>query len=400
MVSTLTFAQGKFITDAGIAINESDFESAKSAIEKAEEAINQKQSAGEKIDEKELRKFWRYKEHIYIRLAKDQTDSLLKLKYMAASKQAGLKYFETDKTKYYEVEVKDDMTILSSLYQNVGVEYFNKKDFVNASLMFDEAIVINKSSGKEDFRLYHNGAFSALYAKNYDKAIAYFNLLIANKYNQQNSLLAYKRNLVHAYSEQGNKEMALTKLSEFNSGDTISPDLLKEEISILLELNKHPEALKKMDQLMNIGPKDALMLENMGILYEQAGENQKALKSYNEALSLDATRANSYYGIGKIICYDYIALNKEINTLEKENEGMRTIHANKDQSKIIANDKIIADKKKLSVQKAEEVAGYIEKALTYAPNDKDALHLLLQIYDNLDQKEKAAAIKERLAKLK
>ena len=395
----LTFAQGKFITDAGIAINAGDFEEAKSAIEKADEAIHQKQSAGEKIEEKDLRKFWRYKEHIYVRLAKDQTDSVLKLKYIGMSKAAALTYFEIDKTKYYEAEVKDDMGTLAVLYQNVGVEYFNKRDFNNAYLMFDEAISLNKFLGKEDFRLYHNAAFSALYAKKYEKAIAYFDILITNKYNDQKSLVMYKRKIAQAYSDQGNKEMALQKLNEFNSGDSINMDLLKEEISILVEMNKSGDALKKMDQLVNMGYRDALTLENMGILYEQIGDKEKAMASYKSALEVDSSRANSYYGIGKIICHDYNDINREINVLIKENEKLQTVHPNKDQSKINANAKSIAEKERAAFAKADQAIQYIEKALMYAPGDKDALTLALQIYTNLGQEKKAVAIKEKLSHL-
>jgi len=383
LFSGITFAQGKFITDAGIAINTNDFEEAKSAIEKAEEVINQKQAANEKLEEKDLRKFWRYKEHIFVRLAEKQTDSLLKLNYLEKSKEASYKYFEVDKTKYYETEVKEDMVFLSSLYQNVGVDYFNKKDFPNAFLMFEVALGINKFLGKDDFRVYHNAAFAAFYAKNYDKAISYFNVLISNNYNEQKSLLNYKKSLIRAYSDQGNKEMALKKLSEFNSGDTANVELLKEEISILLEMNKPQEALKTMDKLVNMGQKDALTYENMGKLYEQIGDKDKALSAYKEALSLDSSKADSYYGIGKIICHEYNDINQEINTLIKKH----------------ADEKVIAAKEKESVKKADEALVYIEKALQYAPNDKDSLKLLLQIYENLDRKDKATEIKEKLSHL-
>ncbi|MCX6182654.1 MAG: tetratricopeptide repeat protein [Bacteroidetes bacterium] len=399
LTSGLTFAQGKFITDAGIAINSSDFEEAKSAIEKAEAEIGKKESAGEKIEDKDLRKFWRYKEHIFLRLANNQPDTLLKQNYLSLSKEAALKYFEVDKSKYYETEVKEDMAALSVLYQNVGVEYFNKRDFVNASKMFEESIALNKACGKEDFKLYHNAAFSAIYAKNYDAAISYFNVLIANKYNDQNSLVTYKRKLVHAYSEQGNKEMALNKLTEFNSGDSINMDLLKEEIAILVEMNKTDDALKKMDQLVKMGYKDALTLENMGILYDQIGDSKKAIASYQAALQIDSSRANSYYGIGKVICLDYNTINQEINVLNKENENLQTVHPNKEQNKINANSKLVAEKEKAAIAKAQEALEYIEKALFYAPNDKDALTLAMQIYKNLGQKEKAAAVKERLSHL-
>ncbi|MFM7022721.1 MAG: tetratricopeptide repeat protein [Flavobacteriales bacterium] len=397
--STLAFAQGKFISDAGIAINAMDFEEAKTAIEKAQEVITQKQSAGETVEEKDLRKFWRYKEHIYLRLAKDQTDSLTKLSYLDLSKQAALKYLEVDKTKYYEQEVKDDMKVLAELYLAAGVEYFNKRDYNNALRMFEEGIELNKISGKERLAFYHNAAFSALNEKKYDKAISYFSVLIGNKYDEQKSMALYKRSMVRAFSELGNKDMALQKIQEFNK-DSVDTELLKEEISILIDMKKQQEALTKMDQLVNMGFKDALTYENMGKLYEQIGEKEKALISYRKALEIDSSRADSYYGIGKISCLEFNDINKEINVLNKANEEMKTIHANKNQDKINANTKLIAEKEKMAAEKAKEGVEYLEKALVFAPTDKDILNLSFQIYVMLGEEKKAADTKEKLSRLK
>ena len=113
LIAGLIYGQAKFLSDAGIAISVGDFQEAEKAILKAQDAISQKQIANEEVDSKDLRKFWKQKSHIYIRLATNQKDSILKLTQLETSKQAGLTYFDVDKTKYFEEEVKDDLKALN-----------------------------------------------------------------------------------------------------------------------------------------------------------------------------------------------------------------------------------------------------------------------------------------------
>ncbi len=398
LIAGLIYGQAKFLSDAGIAISVGDFQEAEKAILKAQDAISQKQIANEEVDSKDLRKFWKQKSHIYIRLATNQKDSILKLTQLETSKQAGLTYFDVDKTKYFEEEVKDDLKALNTEYYNIGVEHFNAKKFDKALTMFENVTTINKVLGLNDYRALQNVAYAALYSENCSKAIPVFTLLIDSKYNGQHNLQSYKKELIRCYSKEGKKEIALEKLKEFNTGDSIDVEMLKEELVLLIELKRTKEAIVKMDQIVPLAKEDALTLENIGKLYDQAGEKEKSLLSYKSALAIDATRPDSYYGIGKIMCDEFNNINKEINALEKSNEGMRTLHGTKNQDEITSNNKLIDEKQKMAEQKAQESASYIEKALEYAPNDQQVLDLLLQIYQNLGQSEKATAIKSRMTK--
>ena len=397
LISGIVYGQAKFLSDAGIAISVGDFQEAEKAILKAQEVIAQKQLAKEEVDNKDLRKFWKQKTHIYLRLAATQQDSLLKITQLETSKQAGFTYFEVDKTKYFEEEVKDDLKALNTEFYNIGVAYFNTKVFDKALAMFENVVSINTLVGNNDYRAMQNVAYAALYSENCSKAIPILTALIDSKYDAQHNLQNYKKELIRCYSKEGKKETALEKLKVFNAEDSVDVEMLKEELMILVELKRTKEAVVKMDQIAPLAKGDALTLENMGKLYDQVGEKEKSLLSYKAALVIDATRADSYYGIGKIMCDEFNSINAEINTLEKSNESMRTLHGTKNQNEIAGNSKLIAEKQKMAEQKAQESATYIEKSLEYAPNDQQVLNLL-QIYQNLGQSEKAAEIKGRMTK--
>ena len=363
ILSATVVAQGKFVTDAALAYNANDFVGAQKSLDKAWEIILQKKAAGEPVKAKEVNKYYKLKAQTYVRLAdvyNGKADS--SLMYADTAFSAAKQYLANDASKYYEAEVKDALIQTTYYYQNVGVYYYQKQDYANAFEVFEKVVLIQKEINpvKNDLPSYHNAAFAAFYSKKFNRSIPYFNILIDSNYNTQSSLVEYKQSIVRAHLEMGDTNTAVHKLQEFNTGDTIV-EFLKEEVAILLAQNKQKEALARMQILVDKQINDALVYENVAKIYQQLGEYSKSRDAYNSALKIDEKRVDSHYGLGALLVIE---------------------------SNLLAGEK--------QRNKLKEALVPLERARSLAPNDKDTLKALLQIYTNLEMKDKAKEIKDAM----
>lgn len=354
-------AQGKFITDAALAYSASDFTGAQKSLYKAWDAILQKQAAGEKV--KDLGRYYKVKAQVYVRLADLNNRQDSALVYADTAKAAANEYYKVDPSKNYDAEMKDARLQLTYYYQNIGVFYYQKSEYYKAFQAFENVVELQKEvqPEKNDLSAYHNAAFASLYAKEYKKSIPYLNTLIDSNYNKQKSLVEYKRSIVRAHLEQEDTNTALSKLKEYNTGDTIV-EFLKEEVSILLAQNKQKEALSRMQILADKQLNDPVIYENMAKIYQQMGQYELSRQFYTEALKLNNQRADSHYGLGALL--------------------------------VIESNRLAGEKQKA---KLKEAIPELEMARQLAPKDGDALKALYQIYTNLGMTDKAAEIKNALS---
>ncbi|MFZ9847227.1 MAG: hypothetical protein ACO3EE_03620 [Flavobacteriales bacterium] len=355
-------AQGKFIIDAALAYSASDFIGAQKSLHKAWDVILQKQALGEKV--KDFGKYYKLKVQVYVRLADLYNREDSALVYADTAKNAAYEYYKVDASKYYDAEVKDGMLQLTFYYQNIGVFYYQKEEYTKAFSSFANVIDLQKfvQPEKNDLSAYHNAAFASLYAKEYKKSLPYFSILIDSNYTKQKSLIEYKRSIIRVNLELGDTTSALTKLKEYNTGDTII-EFLKEEVSILLAQNKQKEALARMQLLVDKKLNDPIIYENIAKIYQQMGEYELSRKFYNEVLKLDNDRADSHYGLGAVL--------------------------------VIESNRLMGEKQRA---KLNEAIPELEMARKLSPNDSDTLKALFQIYNNLGLSDKAAEIKAILSK--
>lgn len=353
----LVSAQGKYITDAALAYNASDFTGAQKALDKAWEIIIQKQAAGEKV--KDLNKYYKLKVQTYVRLADMNNTKDSALAFADTANVAANTYYKVDASKYYDAEVKDGMIQLTYYYQNIGVYYYQNSEFEKAFNIFEKVVTLQKqiNADKIELAAYHNAAFASFNAKMYNRSIPYLNTLIDSNYTKQNSLVEYKRSLVRSFLEQGDTNTAVMKLKTYNTGDTIM-EFLKEEVSILLAQNKQKDALTRMEIMADKHLNDPIVYENIAKIYQQMGEYEKSKKFYSDALAIDDNRVDSHYGLGALL--------------------------------VIESNKLAGEKQKA---KLKEAIPELEKARALSPNDHDTLKALFQIYTNLGMPDKADEIK-------
>ncbi len=354
-------AQGKFITDAALAYSASDFTGAQKSLNKAWDAILQKQALGEKV--KDLNKYYKLKVQVYVRLADLNNKQDSALVYADTAQNAAYEYYKVDASKYYDAEVKDGMLQLTYYYQNIGVFYYQKEEYAQAFKAFANVIELQKSvqPNINDLSAYHNAAFASLYAKEYKMSLPYLNTLVDSNYTKQKSLIEYKRSIIRVNLELGDTTSALNKLKEYNTGDTIV-EFLKEEVSILLSQNKQKEALTRMQLLVDKKLNDPIIYENIAKIYQQMGEYDLSRRFYNEVLKLDNNKADSHYGLGALL--------------------------------VIESNRLSGEKQRA---KLNEAIPELEMARQLSPNDNDTLKALYQIYSNIGMTDKAAEIKTILS---
>lgn len=69
---------------------------------------------------------------------------------------------------------------------------------------------------------------------------------------------------------------------------------------ILMARKLYPEAIKSYEHLVKTDPKDAVLLNKLGVAYEVAGNDGHAERAYKQAIRVDKTYASAYNNVGTV----------------------------------------------------------------------------------------------------
>lgn len=195
-------------------------------------------------------------------------------------------------------------------------------------------------------------------------------------------------------SEKANNyEKALHALSLMEKKFGPNDDILFEKISVYLKSKQYKEAVSEIKNLISNDTTQYKYYGYLGDVYEQAGQQDKAIESYNKVLNHEPDNVLALYSLS-----DIYSKNGKISEQEK-------VLSNAFQSKSMA----IEDKVRLFIPLLQFQEGrdsvIVDRPMIYHlvdtlyathPDDKDVLNLINDTYLTLGEKDKSYKFLEKI----
>jgi len=178
-----------------------------------------------------------------------------------------------------------------------GSEAFEKKDFNKALEMFELSLKIESApifKNIIDTSMMYNCGLAALNAKNYDKAIEYFQKAAQYGYNGG---VTYSL-LRSAYIEKGDSINALKTLQEGFEKYPNDLNMIVDLVNYYITAQKVEDALKYLNIAKEKEPNNPSFYFAEGTLYEKLNDFEKAEAAYRKATEIDPNSFNAWYNLG------------------------------------------------------------------------------------------------------
>jgi len=178
-----------------------------------------------------------------------------------------------------------------------GSEAFEKKDFNKALEMFELSLKIESApifKNIIDTSMMYNCGLAALNAKNYDKAIEYFQKAAQYGYNGG---VTYSL-LRSAYIEKGDSVNALKTLQEGFEKYPNDLNMIVDLVNYYITAQKVEYALKYLNIAKEKEPNNPSFYFAEGTLYEKLNDFEKAEAAYRKATEIDPNSFNAWYNLG------------------------------------------------------------------------------------------------------
>jgi len=407
MISAITFGQKKEIKNADKAVKSSKFSEAISYLKVAEPLITNADIS--------------MQEHYYFVKGKaylgDAGNSFEKLNTAgdAFEKVMGL----NSRSKY-----KDDV---ENGLEEVRVALIN-------SAISDQKVKKNEEASNKLYRAYqlkrqdtsilYYAAGNAVNAKNYDKAIAYYNELVdinytgikreflaTNKETNEEEKFNSKtdrdeklktggyiipkernsksrrgdilRNMTLIYVNKGDSEKAATLMKKARKENPDDVDLMKAEADMYYKSGDMVSYKKIINEVISKNPNNPELYYNLGVASNKNGEKEAALEYYSKALELNPDYAEALINKSQLILNKEGAIVEEMNSL-----GTSTADYNRYDELKIVKDNLY-----------KEAIPFLERASVLRPKNVELIRTLKNIYSQVGMDDKAKEMKSKLESL-
>ena len=302
--------------------------------------------------------FYRGEVYYYIHTISDSACNRLDDESLDKAYDSFRKALKMDEKKRYEQKIHPKLAVISSYYMQQGADYFNKENFLASLRSFEKCNEVAGVFGKVDSLALYNAALSAEQVKNYDKAILYYSGLIDINYGGAKIYHFLKV----AYEKAGNDEKAHETVMAGRKAYPNDEALIIDEIDYYLTNNKNQEALKSLENAINLTPDNHILHYAQATVYDKLKETELAEASYKRTLELDANYFDATYNLGALY------FNKGVEILDEAN--------NLPESKT----NLFKEKKAQATKSFKSALPHLEKARELRPDDKPTLESLKKLY--------------------
>jgi Flp pilus assembly protein TadD len=200
------------------------------------------------------------------------------------------------------------INILFNLALNKGADAYQANDYKSASDHFATAARVNPT----DTTGFLYWGIAAQQMQDYKSAETAFKKLLTLNYatpDIYNSLIFFARN-------EKNDEKALQILKEAKTKYPNEKTFAEQELNILISSNKVDEAKQKLMEQIATNPNDAVLHYNLGFMYEQTKDIDKATASYKKATELNPQYFEAFFNLGVINYNKAAEVLKEVNNMD------------------------------------------------------------------------------------
>ena len=182
------------------------------------------------------------------------------------------------------------------------------------------------------------------------------------------------------YINQEQYDKAIESIDAAKAANPNDVDLLLSEANMYYQMGEKEKAISILEKAGNMDKSNPGVYNNIGLMYAEIENTEKAVESYKTALEIDPEYNEARINMIAAMLGEERALIDEMNNL-----GM----SKKDNARY---DELDAQRKDLY----KKVLPYLEKAMEVDPENKEIVKTAMNLYTNLDQQEKADALKDRL----
>ncbi len=393
-------AQKKEVRNAGNAVDDENFEEAKSLLEQAEPNLSE-------LNDKWTERFYLYKGNAYL----GSTENV-SVEDMLTASEAFNKAIEMGSD-----EAQQGLTKISSALVESAVADQNSEKFEQAA---EKLYTSYKVNNKDTIYLYYAAA-NSLNAQDYDKALEYYEMLrevgfdgsgveylatntetgeqenlgskeqqdLMVKTDQYSDPVEEKvpskrgeiaKNMALIYINQEENEKAIELMDEAKEQNPDDVMLLQAEADMYYRMDDKQKYNEIMQEVLEKSPDDPAIYYNLGVTTADLGDSEGAIEYYEKALELDPEMNEARMNIVVAI------LAKERELIDQMNElGMSA----DDQKKYEE-----LEKERMDIY--EEVTPYLEEVIEHDPTNVEAIRTAMNIYSATGKEEKAAEMKAKL----
>ena len=377
-------------------------ESNKSVLLKAKKAIDEsfaKQTESPVLKLKDETKMYYYRGMIYldyIMMASMDEGIMKELEAMEeeqlelASFGSLKKCIELDTKNQWKSDVNRRIESLRAMMFNAGAEMFNQKNFEAAYDAFDGSVKMYDVLSKPDTLAMINAALAAENLNRFDEAFNYYKMCADNNYGKGAEMYQSMIRVLNSPKNENKDDQKI--LSVIKEGKNKFPNdfvLNVEEFNFWYNKGDNEKAQQALQNAIEADPTNKILHFNIGVTYDNLAKTEheaknhekafeyieKAVTGYKSAIELDDKYVDAYYNLGAL----YVNESQEIQSIANDYDGEK-----------------YEQEMKRGQETMQKGIPYLEKVLTFTPNDKNTLSVLKIIYANMDDMENYKRIKALL----
>jgi len=188
------------------------------------------------------------------------------------------------------------------------------------------------------------------------------------------------KNIALIYIDQGKNDKAVAAMDAAKLANPDDISLLQSEADMYYKLGDKEKYKALMEGIVEKDPNNPTIYYNLGVTSYEIGNVEAAIKYYNKALELNPKLTEARLNIAAAILSGETAIVEEMNSL-----GLSKADTKKYDE--------LAEQRKGLYRKA---LPYLEKVLEDNPKNVEAIRTTMNIYYQLGEAEKAAALQEKL----
>ena len=377
-------------------------ESNKTVLLKAKKAIDEsfaKQTESPVLKLKDETKMYYYRGMIYldyIMMASMDEGIMKELEAMEedqlelASFGSLKKCIELDTKNQWKSDVNRRIESLRAMMFNAGAEMFNQKNFEAAYDAFDGSVKMYDVLSKPDTLAMINAALAAENLNRFDEAFNYYKMCADNNYGKGAEMYQSMIRVLNSPKNENKDDQKI--LSVIEEGKNKFPNdfvLNVEEFNFWYNKGDNEKAQQALQNAIEADPTNKILHFNIGVTYDNLAKTEheaknhekafeyieKAVTGYKSAIELDDKYVDAYYNLGAL----YVNESQEIQSIANDYDGEK-----------------YEQEMKRGQETMQKGIPYLEKVLTFTPNDKNTLSVLKIIYANMDDMENYKRIKALL----
>lgn len=282
------------------------------------------------------------------------------------------KELEDNENGVYTVYCDNELNQLYGVILNQGANLYNANDYPGAYKAFDQALMVFP---KDTTALLYAGT-AAQQAEMFDESIdAYTKLVKTGNANKD----VYKALIYLNRNKKKDIDATLKILDEAIQKFPEDDVFTQEKITMLITEGRSEHAEKEIKKEIEKNPENEILYYELGFLYDELNENDKALKAYESAIDLKPDYYEALFNAGAIYYNKGVDIIKELNELPMKEYTKKEEEYNK--------------RWKAEFEKA---LPYFEKAYELKSDELSLIETLAGVYIRMGMKEKAAPLEKKI----